>query len=61
MIYANERRDTLDYCALLDSVKGILFMGTPHRGSDAASLGSICAEILNAVSLGRTNTTLINS
>jgi hypothetical protein len=61
MIYANERRGKRDYCAeLLDSVKGILFIGTPHRGSAAASLGSICADMLKAASLGRsTNTTLI--
>jgi hypothetical protein len=35
-------------------------MGTPHGGSQAAFLGSICANILSVATLGRsTNTTLI--
>jgi hypothetical protein len=61
-MYANERRDKrASYEVLLGSVKGILFIGTPHRGSGAASLGLICAQMLKAASLGRsTNTTLIN-
>jgi hypothetical protein len=61
MMYANVRRNIRVPCQeFLDSIKGILFMGTPHRGSQAASLGSICADMLKAASWGRnTNTTLI--
>lgn len=58
---AHNRRDKQpEYMDLLDSIKGVLFMGTPHQGSEIASLGSVCADVLEAVSLGRnTNSPLI--
>lgn len=58
---ANERRNKRRACSdLLGNVKGIVFMGTPHRGSATASLGSMGAEMLKAATLGTsTNTTLI--
>jgi hypothetical protein len=42
--------------------KGIIFMGTPHRGSDSAAFGKVLGDIANAVLprvAGRVNTTLI--
>ncbi|KAJ5362539.1 hypothetical protein N7541_003383 [Penicillium brevicompactum] len=45
---------------LLNSLQGILFMGTPHQGSGIASLGAIGADMLKAASLGTsTNSTLV--
>lgn len=45
---------------LLDSLQGILFMGTPHQGSGIATLGAIGADMLKAASLGTsTNSALV--
>lgn len=45
---------------LLNSLQGILFMGTPHQGSGIASLGAIGADMLKAASLGTsTNSALV--
>lgn len=58
---AHQRRDNRPACLeFLNSIKGILFMGTPHRGSGTASLGAICADMLWAASLGiNTNPALV--
>jgi protein SERAC1 len=37
---------------LLASVRGIMFFGTPHRGSSLATWGKILAKIGSAASLG---------
>ncbi|KAI2621919.1 hypothetical protein GGS26DRAFT_255256 [Hypomontagnella submonticulosa] len=62
LIHADVRRTSRRPCAeLLDNVKGILFMSTPHRGSHYASIGSICANMLEAVSFGTSaNTALVH-
>ena len=45
---------------LLNSLKGILFMGTPHQGSGTASWGAMGADMLRAASLGTsTNSALV--
>lgn len=33
------------YTSIFDATSGIIFLGTPHRGSSAASLGSIAARV----------------
>ena len=35
------------YGALLDSVIGVVFLGTPHRGSNIATAGKIAGTIVN--------------
>ncbi|KGO78310.1 hypothetical protein PITC_059230 [Penicillium italicum] len=59
--YAQQRRDQRPECLeLLKSIKGILFMGTPHGGSNSALYGGMCADMLKAACLGtRTNSALI--
>ena len=37
---------------LLQSIFGVVFMGTPHRGSRAATMGNILSRIVNAATLG---------
>jgi hypothetical protein len=39
------------YGDVLSACAGIIFMGTPHRGSDAASWAEMLASIINAVSV----------
>ena len=40
--------------------KAIVFMGTPHRGTDTASWGNFAAQVLNAVQMGTaTNPSLL--
>jgi hypothetical protein len=59
MIIAHERSS--DYGNLLGNVKGIVFMGTPHRGSSVASWVNIFSRVLNAAQLGSaTNSALLN-
>jgi hypothetical protein len=41
---------------LLRNVKGIVFMGTPHRGADIAYWGSFVTDVLRLASLGRNTT-----
>ncbi|SPO02536.1 uncharacterized protein DNG_05209 [Cephalotrichum gorgonifer] len=45
LVYAHE--DDSNYGAFLRSVIGVTFLGTPHRGSDVANLGSIVGSIIN--------------
>lgn len=37
------------YGSILQSCTGIVFLGTPHRGSDHASLGKIFAALINVL------------
>ncbi|SCV27413.1 uncharacterized protein FFB14_01537 [Fusarium fujikuroi] len=47
------------YHHLANSIRGVLFFGTPHRGSGLASWGTILSSILKTASLGTsTNTQL---
>ena len=40
--------------------KAIIFLGTPHRGTDAASWGNFAAQVLKAVQMGTaTNPSLL--
>ena len=55
------------YGDILLSTKAVVFLGTPHGGSEKASLGSVAATVLNAVesisllelALGRTRSDLV--
>ncbi|KAI0133837.1 ankyrin repeat protein [Xylariales sp. AK1849] len=40
------------FSTLLNCVQGVVFMGTPHRGSDLAPWGAILSSMLRAASLG---------
>ena len=51
MIIAHER--TREYGELLGSIKGAMFLGTPHRGSDAAYWAAYAARVLQVIQLGR--------
>ncbi|KAM6506534.1 hypothetical protein FSOLCH5_013509 [Fusarium solani] len=50
LVMAHETTD--DYGSILDSTKGIIFMGTPHRGSDLAAWSLILANVINHVTFG---------
>lgn len=50
MIIAQERSKV--YGDLLSHIHGIIFLGTPHRGSDLAWWATFAAEILKAGQLG---------
>ena len=45
LVFAHE--DEATYGALLKSVTGVIFLGTPHRGSNAATLGTVVGGIVN--------------
>lgn len=49
------------YQATLQSIKGVLFLGTPHAGSDLASTMSWLAKIAKVASLGNTNSQLVEA
>lgn len=58
MILAHERSQY--YAELLSAIKGAVFFGTPHRGSDLAYWATFAATLANVVQLGRnTNTTYV--
>lgn len=40
------------YKDLLDSIKGIVFFGTPHRGSSLANWSTLLSHVASGVSLG---------
>ena len=44
-MFAHE--DDAVYGRLLRSVAGVVFLGTPHKGSNAANLGSVIGRIIN--------------
>lgn len=41
------------------SIRGVVFLGTPHSGSDVASMLSWLAKIAKVASLGHTNSKLV--
>jgi hypothetical protein len=60
MIIAHER--SREYGDLLYSVKGAMFFGTPHRGSDAAYWAAYAARVLKVIQSGRgTNDTFVSA
>lgn len=42
-----------NYRNILESIHGVVFMGTPHRGSRSASHARLLSKIINAATLGR--------
>jgi hypothetical protein len=59
MIIAHQRSSL--YGELLNYVRGSVFFGVPHRGSDAAYWGSFAANLLRVPTFGRTNTSFITA
>lgn len=60
MILAQERSKL--YGDLLSKIHGVVFLGTPHRGSDLAWWATFAAEILRTVQLGTgTNTHYVSA
>jgi ankyrin repeat domain-containing protein 50 len=45
LVFAHE--DDATYGGVLKTVTGVVFLGTPHRGSSAATLGSVVGTIVN--------------
>ncbi|KAI0101579.1 hypothetical protein GGR51DRAFT_529441 [Nemania sp. FL0031] len=59
MVLAQERYRI--YGDLLSKIHGVVFLGTPHRGSDLAWWATFAANMLKAVQLGRgTNTAYVS-
>lgn len=48
-MFAHE--DQANYGRVLKSIIGIMFLGTPHKGSDLASLGRIVGTIINSLTI----------
>lgn len=48
------------YSRIKDSTKGIVFFGTPHRGSDKATYGSILANVATTM-MRKPSSKLINA
>lgn len=47
---------------MLDSVRGLVFFGVPHRGSDIAYWGNFAANLLKITQLGfGTNTSFVEA
>jgi hypothetical protein len=58
LILAHERSNL--YGDLLNRVRGVAFMGTPHRGSDSAFWASFLANVLYVANVGlNTNRELV--
>lgn len=51
MILAHERSG--EYSEVLQSIKCVMFFGTPHRGSDAAYWAAYVTRVLSVIQLGR--------
>ncbi|KAH6974942.1 hypothetical protein BKA56DRAFT_589804 [Ilyonectria sp. MPI-CAGE-AT-0026] len=51
LVLAHEAQDF--YRDILHSTKGIVFMGTPHRGSDVVPWTLLLTNLINAASLGQ--------
>ena len=59
LILAHERSGV--YGNLLEMAKGVIFMGTPHRGADVASWAKFAAQALRALQMGTaTNKSLVS-
>jgi hypothetical protein len=52
LVIAHEAADF--YGDILRSTKGVIFMGTPHRGSSLASFALLAANLINTASFSRT-------
>lgn len=50
VIRAHEQYDF--YSGVLDSIQGVVFFGTPHRGSDLAFWDSVAVSLVRASTLG---------
>jgi hypothetical protein len=55
------RLDAEDYLFIQDSVKGILFLSTPHRGSESVKWPLLLANIVNVSGLGSARDDLLKS
>ena len=42
----NHRRTKPDLTTILDTTRGIIFLGTPHRGIDATTLPKLIASVI---------------
>ena len=59
LILAHERSGV--YGNLLEMAKGVIFMGTPHRGANVASWAKFAAQALRALQMGTaTNKSLLS-
>ncbi|KAK7976295.1 hypothetical protein PG989_014758 [Apiospora arundinis] len=45
------QEDNKQYGPILETMSGVVFLGTPHRGSKAADLGAVIGTIINICSL----------
>jgi protein SERAC1 len=59
LIIANERSSF--YGPLLSSVCGVVFMGTPHRGSNVAYWSKILANVVHTAQLGNSTSSRLLS
>lgn len=55
-----ESDQTPSFSDIVEDTKSVIFLGTPHRGSDAADLGTIAREIISAFGVN-TNRKLLDS
>ena len=55
-----ESEETPGFSGIVEDTKAILFLGTPHRGSDTADLGTIARRIVSAFGVD-TNRKLLDS
>ena len=44
----SHRRTRPDLATIMDATRGIVFLGTPHRGSDAITLPKLIASVIEA-------------
>ncbi len=58
MVIAHERGDR--YGDILNAIKGILFMGTPHRGAEIAYWGEILGKLANIPLIGSMKINLLD-
>ena len=59
LILAHERQNI--YGIVGQSVAGVVFLGTPHRGSDLAFWGAVFSRIADFAVFGRMRTDLLQS